>query len=298
MSSLRHEKLVPNDKVVPTALLFILMTGLFSSIGYYLVIELGVKRYYMAAFMWSPALGALATCKIKGISIRSLGWGVGPTKWTWVSYLMPLVYGLLAYAIIWIGGYGDVVDPGYINEVGEFLGLSGWSDTAVVLFSVFMFVGVGLIWRLGAVMGEEIGWRGFLTPLLMQKFSFPIVSLIVGLVWAAWHVPIILYTKYNAGPSDLELQVLNYAVLTVGASFILTYLYLKTRSIWVAGLFHAAHNAFILSGTDPMTLKYEESWRFTGEFGFVLPYVMLAFGLGFWYLASKEGLSKPIEEIE
>ncbi|UTW58969.1 CPBP family intramembrane metalloprotease [Kordiimonas sp. SCSIO 12603] len=288
MSLIRHEELVSDDKVISTALTFVVLTGLFASIGYYMLIELGIKRHFMATFMWSPALAAFATCKIRGIDIRSLGWGFGPTRWAWTAYLIPIVYGLVAYGIIWVGGFGTVVDPQFINEVGAFLGLSGWSDTAVIIIAVLMFAVVGLVWRLGAVIGEEIGWRGFLTPLLLQKFSFPVTSLIVGVVWALWHLPILLYTKYNAGPQDIELQVLNYTVMTIGVSFILTYVYLRSRSIWAASLLHAAHNAFILSVLDPMTLKYEESWRFTGEFGFVLPYVILAFGLGFWYRARKE----------
>ncbi len=49
--------------------------------------------------------------------------------------------------------------------------------------------------------GEEIGWRGFALPRLLEKYSALTASLIVGSVWAVWHLPLILvddFTVYGA----------------------------------------------------------------------------------------------------
>jgi len=151
-----------------------------------------------------------------------------------------------------------------------------------------------MIWSVGATLGEELGWRGFLTPQLMRYFSFPLTSLIVGLIWSVWHAPLIYLTKYNAGPYGLDMQMLNFTVMTVGLSFIMTYLHLKSGSVWAAAIFHASHNAYVISIFGEMTIKYEDTRLYMGEFGLILPLVVAALGGYFWYRAAKEGLSGPL----
>jgi len=45
---------------------------------------------------------------------------------------------------------------------------------------IFLFIGVG----------EETGWRGFALPELQKRFSPLTASLIIGVIWAAWHIPL------------------------------------------------------------------------------------------------------------
>ena len=42
------------------------------------------------------------------------------------------------------------------------------------------------------VIGEEIGWRGFLMPRLRTRMSLPAAGLVTGMVWSLWHLPIYL----------------------------------------------------------------------------------------------------------
>jgi len=286
------EQALEKKPFVSVGLFLLILVG-FSAVGYYLTIEVGLKRYYMAALMWAPGLAALLTCKLRGINLNILGWHWGRGRWQGIAYLLPVLYGLVAYGIIWGAGFGGVVDPHYIDKAGEFLGLSGWSDTAIVLFALVIFGGVGITWHISTALGEEIGWRGFLTPQLMCRFSFPVTSLIVGLIWAAWHMPLIYMTKYNAGPYHLNMQMLNFTIMTIGLSFILTYLRLKSGSLWTAAILHASHNAFVITIFGEMTLKYDDTQWYAGEFGIVLPATVVAFAGYFWYRARQEGLSMP-----
>ncbi len=274
---------------------FLLMLAIFSAAGYYLTIYLGLRRHYMVALMWAPGLAALATCKIKGINVQSLGWSWGENRWHLVAYFLPILYGLVAYGILWGSGLAGAVNPKYIAGVGEFLGLAGWSDTQVIVFAVVMFGLVGMVWRIAAALGEELGWRGFLTPHLMRRFSFPVTSVLVGLLWAAWHAPLIYNTKYNAGPYGLDMQMLNFTVMTIGMSFILTYLRLKSGSVWTATILHASHNAYVISIFGEMTIKYDNTRLYMGEFGMILPAVVAVVAGYFWYRAHKEGLSGPMD---
>lgn len=269
---------------------FFVLTAVLSLSAAMLVIEMGLKRHYVAIMMWTPAIATFLTCRIMRLDIASLGWKWGEGKWQLYSFLTPITYGLVAYSIIWGFSLGGFPNPEFVEEAGYHLGLVGWSDTAIIIFGVLVFSAVGMIWHMGTALGEEIGWRGFLTPHLLRITNFPIASLITGLVWAVWQAPIIFYTKYNAGPVGLELQFVNFSLMTVGISFIMTYYRLKSGSLWTATVIHAAHNAYILTILQPLTTQYEDTWRYANEFGFVLPLVVCVFAVYFWYRARKEGL--------
>ncbi|NVJ68842.1 MAG: CPBP family intramembrane metalloprotease [Alphaproteobacteria bacterium] len=270
---------------------FVILTAILSATASTLVIEMGFKRHYVAIMMWTPGLAALLTCKVVRLDIASLGWGWGDAKWQLFAFLTPIAYGLVAYGIIWGVGFGGFLDPKFTEQVGYHLGLVGWSPMATLVMGVLIFGTVGMIWHMGTALGEEIGWRGLLTPYLLRVSNFPVASLLTGLAWSVWHAPLIYFTKYNAGPVDLHIQYLNFTILTVGLSFIMTYYRLKSGNLWTATVIHAAHNAYILSILQPMTVQYDETWRFANEFGFVLPLVVVTFGLYFWYRARKEGLA-------
>jgi membrane protease YdiL (CAAX protease family) len=45
-------------------------------------------------------------------------------------------------------------------------------------------------WIFGGPLGEEIGWRGYALPRLTQRFGPALASVLLGLVWACWHLPL------------------------------------------------------------------------------------------------------------
>lgn len=272
-------------------LAFVGLTALFAAVAYYFVIVLGLRRYYVAFLMWTPALGVFATAKLGLIDLRSLGWRWPAGRWIGLAYALPIFYGLIAYAIIWGGGFGGLLDAKFIQEVSYFLGLDGWSESTTIAFGILMFGTIGMIWHMATALGEEIGWRGYLTPALLKRFNFATTSVIVGVIWGLWHYPIIMWTSYNAGPSDLEIQFLNYLVMTIGLSFIMTYLSIGSKSLWPAAVMHASHNIYVLTIMQPMTIQYKETWRYASEFGFILPIIALLTGLFFWRRAIQSGMT-------
>lgn len=293
---------MPNDSVIEATEtmktqqikslgVFLLLLAVFSGVAYYFTIEHGLRRYYVAFLMWCPGLAALATCKLRKIDVGELGWRWPAGKWLALSYFLPVLYGLIAYGILWGGGFGGLLDNRFVKEVSYFLVLEGWSETAVILFGILMFGTVGMIWHVATALGEEIGWRGFLAAKLMDVAAFPVAALVTGVIWGLWHAPIIFYTKFNAGPLNLEVQFLNYMVLTIGLSFIMQYLRVRSASVWPAVVLHASHNIYLMTIMQPMTIQYDETWRYASEFGFFLPFTVLAFGLYFWWRARQEGIS-------
>jgi len=74
---------------------------------------------------------------------------------------------------------------------------------------------------LGGPLGEEAGWRGYALPRLQRRFNPMISSLILGFLWANWHLPLFFAHLYNV-------SWLQFVALTMAASFLLTYAFNKS----------------------------------------------------------------------
>ena len=105
-------------------------------------------------------------------------------------------------------------------------------------------------WVLAALpfgpMGEELGWRGFMLPKLLEKHSLLKSTVFVGLAWGVWHLASFTFPGATI-PEFLEVSiwsVLLYFCYTIALSFVFTYVFLKTKgSIFYAILLHAFFNA-------------------------------------------------------
>jgi membrane protease YdiL (CAAX protease family) len=86
---------------------------------------------------------------------------------------------------------------------------------------------------------EEVGWRGFALPRLQARFNALISSLILGLIWAIWHLP--LFWSGSFGYSDMSFGWWSVEVLAV--SILATWLFNNGRGgLWIPCLFHATAN--------------------------------------------------------
>jgi membrane protease YdiL (CAAX protease family) len=81
---------------------------------------------------------------------------------------------------------------------------------------------------------EELGWRGFALPMLQDKFNALGSSLILGLIWGAWHLPLILAYGDN---------ILAYLALMIAHTVLMSWVFNSTGgSLLIALLFHASLN--------------------------------------------------------
>jgi membrane protease YdiL (CAAX protease family) len=86
--------------------------------------------------------------------------------------------------------------------------------------------------------GEEWGWRGYVLPRLQAKYSALIASLILGVIWAFWHLPKFLGTGFSGERSFAWFTVAHLAL-----AVLYTWLYNNTRgSLLLVVLFHATQN--------------------------------------------------------
>lgn len=96
--------------------------------------------------------------------------------------------------------------------------------------------------------GEEMGWRGFALPRLQARFNAFTASLILGVIWAGFHLPLF----WTIGSTQAGQPMWGFLLSIVASSVIVTWLYNNTGSLLMAVLFHASVNTWsqIIPGID------------------------------------------------
>ncbi len=271
-----------------TILIFLTILAVISTPFHYAIVNLYPSRIYVGALMWSPAIAAIITMKLKGRSISSLNWNWGNWNFIRWSYFIPALYGLITYILIWIFGFGGLANKEAITDWAKEFGLVGigtLNPTSIIIIAVILLGTVGVIRAAATVLGEEIGWRGFFIYELRKVLSFTGVSLFAGFIWAFWHWPILLYYSKN-----VTLEFITFFVFVISMSFIMTYYTFKSKSIWPAVIFHSVSNVYIQKVFPPLTSKIEGTEHWLGENGIMFAIVTCVFGIYFWRKAIKEKL--------
>jgi membrane protease YdiL (CAAX protease family) len=190
-----------------------------------LIPQLPVPALFIGAF--GPMVAAVAiTAQESGrAGLRSLlgrvvRWRVAPI-WYGVALLGPIVLQLLAMALHVVLG-GQPPDP--LVMVG--------GVPAVLVTTAYMLIQVGI--------GEEIGWRGYALPKLQAGHSALLASVILGLIWVFWHLPVFFNpaTGYSITPFWV------FLVFMIPVSILITWVFNSTGgSVLMVMILHAVLNA-------------------------------------------------------
>lgn len=126
-----------------------------------------------------------------------------------------------------------------------------------------------LIQVLTTGLAEEPGWRDFALPLIQRRHGAALGTLILGVVWACWHLPLFLTSWSLAGtrPDTAHwwLTVGAFVLMAVAISYLITWVFNHTReSLPVALLLHAGNNAVATLVLPQLLVHMEESWMLTG----------------------------------
>jgi uncharacterized protein len=201
---------------------------------------LPVEPFLILGALAGPTLAAIILTALlegrKGIGLffkRYFQWRVGVVWWLLV------VFGILLS----------------LNMAASlFVGLSVWSEflknltglLPTYLLTLLVGVILGPLW-------EEPGWRGFALPRLPEQFGPLYGTLILGALWALWHLPGYVGGWMTVGIVPLFLSSMAFSILA-------TWVYNNTQgSILLMILLHSSSNAAISIGSQVLPLNLSDS---------------------------------------
>lgn len=211
----------------------------------------------LAVSMYAPFVGTL----IAGIPLRGMGWKPrfkGNIKNILLAWFVPVIFTALG-AVLYF-----VIFPNRLDFTGEYLRAAGgeavMEQLAAAGITPKMYLLIGLLQCLTyaplvnmfAALGEEVGWRGAMQPMLNDRFGKRVGRIIGGVIWGAWHWPAMTLAGYEYGLNYWGYPILGmvtFCLFTIALGTLEDALYEKSKSIWIPSLMHGSINAI---GTVPM----------------------------------------------
>lgn len=175
---------------------------------------------------------------VRDVLGRLIRWRVH-IVWYGVALVLTGLVSLVAVAIqIALGG---------VPQFGVLLSLSSLLPS--LAFQIFLFL-----------LTEETAWRGFALPRLQARYSALVASLILGVLWGLWHLPLF----YIPGSFQSSLPFVGFFLSTVAMTIVTTWVFNHTRgSVLVAAILHAATDVTI-AYTGVMSGDRRLFWLFVG----------------------------------
>ncbi len=227
---------------------------------------------------------SLCTVFVKDITLPIPGFET--SAWTLLGTLILQIASLIAYILFWVCGKKKREDAGLSrkNIIMSVLMIALFLVLYLARFIISItlsdlvyntnesrqmfinavndpktyFMAVSLVFSFFlacmAFFGEEYGWRYYLLPIMQKKFGLRKGVILLGLVWAVWHINIdFMFYSVETGPLMFVSQIIT--CLTMGIFF--AYAYMKTQNIWVPVIMHFLNNnlVVVLMGGDVSVIQ-------------------------------------------
>lgn len=245
----------------------IILTALFH---FYIIRDLKtVRTMAIIPLTWIPGIVAVACSHHFGNRERDLGLAMPGRLSIMYAYIVPAVCVLLTLFLLVLFGIGQFKLPQI-------------SILKVALIQPTLGVAVGFTLALG----EEVGWRGYLHTHLMRA-RVPEPLLVTGLIWSAWHWPLILFADYSTSPAPW-VSVFLFTITMTSFSVFLGWLREYSKSVFPCALAHAVHTTWLENITPEFYRAGQMSPYFSGESGFIMAiiYLLIAFYLYRYHVAA------------
>jgi len=218
----------------PLASFFVLAYGLTWLYAWPKAVIAGWPDWLAFLAVFGPALAALlVAAALNGLAgaqqlLASLAtWRVRPA-WYLIVLLGPLVMVVASVLLYRLLGRGSGMQASF-----DLLHLPG--DHLLALAAIF-FYQLLILW------GEELGWRGFALPRLQARFHPLVASLVLGILWGFWHLPLF----WTPGTVQQGMSLPYFMLASIGYSVLYTWVYNGTGgSVLLVCLLHAANNTTV-----------------------------------------------------
>ena len=204
--------------------------------------------------MFIPLLATL----IARIPFKGMGWIPhlkGKVRWIFISLWMPALLALAGAALYFLI-FPHHFDTGMqtmkasLGEAGlAKLEAQGMTLEVYIIVSSLGALTVAPFFNMFLAIGEETGWRGALYPYLKERFGKTKGRILGGIIWGAWHWPVMILAGYEYGLDYIGAPVLGLAVFCLSTVFLGVLediAYEKTGTIWMAALLHGAVNGWTI----------------------------------------------------
>lgn len=258
-------------------------------------IRLVATQGLWALAMWGPGIAALvATLAVANQPFRSLRLNtLGSKRYYLWAWLLPPVLVILSGLLTILLRAGQLdTEFAFMQQMLDQAGTQLPISTGMlVLIQVAQALLLGPLINIIFAMGEELGWRGFLLPRLLPLGQWKALF-ISGAIWGVWHAPAI--AQGHNYPDHPILGILLMTVFCVLLGIIIGWMYLKTRSPWVAALAHGSINAW--AGLPYLFLKPGFDTALGGTLTSIPGWLVMGLFIG-WLMLTKQLPVRMQEEV-
>lgn len=217
----------------------------------------GIFQILLAINMFSP----LAATAIARIPFRGMGWKPmlkGNVRYIFVALWLNSILMILGAGIFFLifpesfdrklTYFTSVIIAQAGEQAIEQLEAQGISLPIYLVISAMQALTIAPFFNMFIALGEEVGWRGAMTPFLKEKLGTTKGRLISGIIWGIWHWPVIILAGYEYGTDYIGAPILGplvFCLYATAAGILIDWIYDKTKCIWFPSLMHGAINAFV-----------------------------------------------------
>ncbi len=234
----------------------------------------------VAVMMGIPGIAALSVVALRRIPLAELGWRAGKLRNWGLALAFPILISLVAYGSTWLSGATAFTRDVVANY--RWIRMLGFKTPAPFYLGIVSKGIFASLLALPFVLGEEIGWSGFLVLRLRRRLSILATSIVSGLFWSLWHFPAIIGGRYGSG-APLWIALPGFTLALTGASFFRTILVSRSGSLWPGVILHVSHNVFLMGMFYEMTRRSRYSAWLVSESGLFLGTVYLVCGVLYLY---------------
>ena len=172
--------------------------------------------------------------------------------------------------------YGSLLIP----PLAIFTVLLGLKTFASPVFAHGSFL-VGILFGIPAGFFEEIGWMGFAFPRMSRAWSPLSASILLGLLWSLWHLPVVDYLGTATPHGAYKLHYfLAFACAMTAMRVVIAWVYSNTGSVLLSQLLHASSTgALVILSPPRVNASQEALWYFAYA---ILLWILVAIIIAGW----------------
>ena len=204
--------------------LFFVFTFIIGWLSFFIAISFNNLTFLLFLYLFAPAISALILTQFSDGGFKNV-------KNLFQKYFDKIIkkkiYFLAFFLIPFLFFFAGIVSDFLTNNFNLIFTGSPW-----------YFIIISFIYLLFITSGEEIGWRGYALPrLLKQNDDWLVMSLLLGIIWGLWHLPIYLIS----GQTNSNFTYPLFLLFTIGITPIYTFIYRNTdESLLSVTIFHAS----------------------------------------------------------